>query len=122
MKVTVRNAVVGAILAFLTFWVPAFAHEGHKTGQIVADAQVVSVGQQTVALNIALYNAGMSDATLQGASVQGARVETLHHIVVPAGTIEEGRIELRFDSKVPGIFTVILDFGDAGQGPVVVMP
>jgi len=61
--------------------------------------------------------------TLEGITVDVAELSGQKlRFIVPAGGLEEQKLTLRFDDTVPGIFTMLLDFGADGQGPVTIMP
>lgn len=101
----------------------ALAHPGHGAAKITVDAQVLSSTSTTVTLVLQLLNLGSTPITLFGVGAKGADTVTLARPVEIAGFGGENvDVILTFQGEVPGIFTVTMDFGEHGQGPVVVMP
>ncbi|WP_294226922.1 hypothetical protein [uncultured Shimia sp.] len=74
-------------------------------------------------LVLTFYNAGTDAMTLKALTTDVAQLSGLKlPFQIPAGGLEEQKLTLRFEDAVPGIFTMLLDFGADGQGPVTVMP
>jgi hypothetical protein len=111
------------LAAFLLAPAGALAHAGHGMSHLTVTSTVLRRKKRRLDLALTFYNAGTEAMTLEGISVDAATLsgEKLPFIV-PAGGLEEQKLTLRFDDTVPGIFTMLLDFGADGQGPVTVMP
>ncbi len=98
----------------------AFAHEGHGASQVSVSVEVIKRRENTVHLLLTMLNKGTHMAMLKGASVEGAEVLSADWAKIPSGALVDMPLGLQFSGPVPGIFTLMLDFGDAGHGPVVV--
>ncbi|MEP2530820.1 hypothetical protein [Shimia sp.] len=111
----------GLILGLLALPVTVQAHAGHGVAHVVSHAEAVRVRDNTVAILLTVFNAGTEPVTLEQVAADEAS-----DVLVPGGKIASGalvefRVQLSFEHNVPNIFTVMLDFGQDGQGPVVVM-
>ncbi len=111
-----RRAVIFAGLALP---VAAFAHEGHTHLPLTVSAEAVR-RRGKVVVTLTLFNAGHSPVTISGAKVADATVSGFTPVVVAGGEVLEHKITLVFSGDAPGIFTLLLDFGDRGSGPVAV--
>ncbi|MGR3813370.1 MAG: hypothetical protein ACU0AU_04695 [Cognatishimia activa] len=100
----------------------AFAHDDHGTADIIADAAVVSFDGTDLTLKLSIYNRSAHAVTLFAVSAPGAMGAEALFVTIDSSTQAEARATLRFEGAVPGIFTAVLDFGEDGQGPVLVMP
>ncbi len=101
----------------------ALAHAGHGMSHLTVTSTVTRRRKRRLDLVLTFYNAGTEPMTLNGISVDVAKLSGQKlPFTVPAGGLEEQKLILRFDDAVPGIFTMLLDFGADGQGPVTVMP
>lgn len=101
---------------------PSFllAHAGHGAGHIVMSASVTKQRGSTLYLVVTLFNQGTFATTLYGATVEGAEVLQLDEMVLARGALAESLCCVRFEGDIPGIFTLMMDFGDHGTGPVTV--
>ncbi|SMP25769.1 hypothetical protein [Shimia sagamensis] len=103
--------------------VGALAHSGHGMGHLTVTTTVTRRRKHRLDLVLTFYNAGTAAMTLEALSTDVAQLSGLKlPFEIPAGGLEEQKLTLRFDDAVPGIFTLLLDFGEDGQGPVTVMP
>ena len=118
-RLTRRGFVVG----LLVLPVAGIAHEGHGSSGISAEAKVLSVKDREIRLWIELLNMGSNPVQLLGLGTEGAL-----DVVLPAPVAVKGydaaslQVDLQFTQTIPGVFTVYLDFGEHGRGPVLVMP
>ena len=112
-----RRAVIFAGLALP---VAAFAHEGHTHLPLTVSADA-TVRRGKVEVTLTLFNAGHSPVTVSAAEVADASISGFVPVVVAGGEVAEHKITLEFSGDTPGIFTLLLDFGDRGSGPVVVV-
>lgn len=115
-----RRAFIAVALASP---VAALAHEGHGANHVTATATVLRRKKTRLDLALTFFNKGSELVTLQAISVEGATLSKQKlPFEIAAGALEEQKLTLRFADAIPGIFTMVLDFGADGQGPVVVMP
>lgn len=99
------------------------AHAGHGMSHLTVTSTVTRRRKRRIDLVLTFYNAGTEPLTLESISADVAKLSGQKlPFTVPAGGLEEQKLRLRFDDTVPGIFTMLLDFGADGQGPVTVMP
>lgn len=116
---TRRSLLAALLLAPLG----ALAHGGHGMSHLTVTSSVTRRKKHRLDLVLTFYNAGTEAMTLEGITVEGAELSGQSlPFIVPAGGLEEQKMTLRFGDTVPGIFTMLLDFGADGQGPVTVMP
>ena len=99
-----------------------FAHEDHGVAQVAADAVVIETEDNRLDLAVQMYNLAPHDVTLFAVKAPGAQPVEALFTTVPAGASADALISLTFDFEIPAIFTAILDFGDDGQGPLLVLP
>jgi hypothetical protein len=99
----------------------ALAHGNHGTASVEAEVLGVRSDGDTLVMCIDLVNRGPHAVTVFGFDVDGAVERTRDPLSLPAGGREIYYTELEFASEAPAIFTGLLNFGDAGQGPVLVM-
>lgn len=115
-----RRSILAALLAAP---VGALAHSGHGMGHLTVTSTVTRRRKRRLDLVLTFYNAGTDAMTLKALTTDVAQLSGLKlPFQIPAGGLEEQKLTLRFDDAVPGIFTMLLDFGADGQGPVTVMP
>ncbi|WP_139280644.1 hypothetical protein [Shimia gijangensis] len=99
------------------------AHEGHGASRIKAEAKVLAIKGQTMSLRIELVNLGSNSVQLQGLGTELAQdVLLANPVSVPGYDAASLKVDLQFTKAIPGVFTIYLDFGEHGRGPVVVMP
>lgn len=98
------------------------AHEGHGQISVVADAINIKVTEHTLEFEIQLTNYGLIDVTLGNISVPDGKADQFPPETLSGGEAKVIPVRVIFDGPVPGIFTAILDFGEDGQGPLLVMP
>ncbi len=110
------------LLGLLAVPAASRAHEGHDASHITATADILKAKGQRLHLVVTLFNASTTVETLESASVLGATVMPFDALEVPSGSLTDLRLTVDFVIGVPGIFTMVLDFGDAGQGPIVITP
>lgn len=122
MKMTHAQTRRGVLLGLLALPAVGLAHEGHDASHITATADVLKIKGQKLHLVVTLFNAGTTAERLQAVSVAGATIASFESVDVPSGALIDVRVTVAFETAVPGIFTMILDFGDAGQGPIVITP
>lgn len=114
-----RRLFLGAALSLPTW---ALAHEDHGAADIIADAQVESFDGSALTLKLSIYNRSAHAVTLFSLIAPGAATVEALFLTIESSSFAETTATLRFEGEVPGIFTAILDFGEDGQGPVLVMP
>lgn len=113
----------GLMVGLLALPAAGLAHDGHGASRITAEAKVLGVKDLEVRLWIELLNLGSTPVQLKGLSTQQAA-----DIVLPEPVSINGydtaslQVTLHFTQSIPGVFTVNLDFGEHGHGPVLVMP
>ena len=100
----------------------AFAHDDHGAADIIADAEVENFDGSNLTLKLSIYNRSAHAVTLFAVAAPGALGTEALFVTIDCSTQAEARAILRFEGAVPGIFTAVLDFGEDGQGPVLVMP
>jgi len=110
-----RRAVV---LGGLGMPVMAWAHEGHNHLPVTVSAEAVRKRSGAVVVTLTFFNTSTAAATLGAVRVEGGTMEGFAPVVVPAGDIVEAKITLRFDSAVPSVIPLHLDFGTRGSGSV----
>ena len=98
------------------------AHEGHGAADIIADVTVIGRTEKDLDLRIVLSNRATHEITLMSIYAPGA--DTLDAIFQRIEPKSQASLELTlsFQNEIHGIFTAVLDFGEDGQGPVLVMP
>lgn len=99
-----------------------FAHDGHGVLPLTADAQDVSVVGQQVTMTVSLqaYEGHVPELL----DVFAYDLESVRFQQIFGGDAAQGTyvVHLDFTAPVPGIFTAVLDFGEAGQAPLLVIP
>ena len=100
----------------------ALAHDDHGAADIIADAEVESFDGTDLTLKLSIYNRSAHAVTLFAVSAPGAFGTEALFVTIDSSTQAEALATVRFEGAVPGIFTAVLDFGEDGQGPVLVMP
>ncbi|MBO9474351.1 hypothetical protein J7413_12435 [Shimia sp. R10_1] len=111
-----RDFIV-AILAMPTL---ALAHEGHGALQVSTSVEVIKRRKDTVHLRLTLLNKGAEPVVLETAQVKGANVLTANWANVPSGALVDIPMSLKFETQVPSVFSLDLNFGHAGHDTVVV--
>jgi hypothetical protein len=114
-----RSLFLSAALA-LPF--AAHAHEDHGAAQIIADAQVISLDASVLTLKVSIYNRAPHVVTLFSVLAPGAAAAEALFVTIEGSGQAEVDVTLSFEGPIPGIFTAVLDFGEDGQGPVLVIP
>lgn len=113
-----------ALLTSLLLWLAplwAMAHLGHGTPGLALDLERVDRKGNTLTMELRLENAGEEPLLLQGFSTDLGEVIILSgDRVLDAGEVEKMTLSLVVKGEMPGIFTLIADFGEAGAGPVLV--
>jgi len=112
--------------AFCTFAITApaaaLAHEGHDTSYLQARVTATQDTGQGLRLTLSLTNRGAAGVVLGAVYADcGPVTSPALPLQLPAGA-EAGADLLIGADDWPGIFTIILDFGEAGVGPVTVIP
>jgi len=98
------------------------AHDGLHAGRVIADVQAAQTDAATVFVTLEIEPLDGA-VHLQGAFVHGAVVTLLSDdSAIAARTVQTRALAVAFEAPVPGLFTLILDFGIAGLGPVLVIP
>lgn len=100
----------------------ALAHEDHSPADIIADAEVESFDGTSLILSVSIFNLAPHAVTLFSIAAPGAAATEAIFLTIEGGGQAKTRVSLSFEGYVPGIFTAVLDFGEDGQGPVLVMP
>lgn len=99
----------------------ATAHDGAHVTRIVSDVQDMAVEGQRMTLSLAVSNFSETAVVLQSVTAPSADVTAIPPVLIRPGTQQDVKVTLFFQKAIPGIFTAILDFGEDGQGPVLVM-
>jgi len=100
----------------------ALAHEGHGPAYLEARVTSARGGAQGLALDLALSNRGPEEAVLGAVYSDYGPVSSVALPIHLAPGASVSAALLIAASDWPGIFTIILDFGEAGVGPVTVIP
>ncbi|MBO9478111.1 hypothetical protein J7382_11240 [Shimia sp. R11_0] len=123
MMLTVMNRRK-LLLAFLACPIlaaaPALSHEGHGVSHVKTSVALRKRRGRTLHLIVTFLNQGRDAVMLETVAVENAQVLNAVKTAVPAGALVEAPVSLRFRDDVPGIFTLMLDFGEHGKGPVTV--
>ncbi|GAA6181270.1 MULTISPECIES: hypothetical protein [unclassified Shimia] len=115
-----RSFLLISLAATAVFSTKAAAHEGHGISHIKFSVTITKRRGDTLHIALTMFNQGSAPVTLEGLTVDGAEVLKLDRMVVAAGSLSESLLCVRFPGAVPGIFTMMVDFGEDGQGPVTV--
>lgn len=99
----------------------AEAHDGSHVSRIVSDVQGISVEGAQMGFHLIISNLSEHTVTLESISARDAEAAPIAPVLIGPGDQQVLDISLSFQEAVPGIFTAVLDFGAAGQGPVLVM-
>lgn len=111
-----RAFVLGAV----TWPTIGQAHEGHSHMPLTVSADAV-LRRGEVVITLTLFNSGHSAVTVFDVTAQGTVTVEFVPVTVKGGDVVDHEVVLRFSGDTPSIFTLLLDFGDRGNGPVVVM-
>lgn len=98
----------------------AAAHDGHHLSHILADVAAVEAHGKIVGLELVLANQSQHRVTLKDILAPAAETAPMAPLHIAPGEAQRVEVTLFFESNVPGIFTAVLDFGAAGQGPVLI--
>jgi len=114
------HTIIGILLLCLSAGA-ALPHDGHAAPQVLITVETVQSAGNVVDLALQVTNLGPA-VTLQGVLAQGARAADFAPVVLEFAGQRQVQGRLVFESPPPGIFSAWLDFGPAGQGPVIVVP
>ena len=107
------------LLSLAPLW--ATAHVGHGAPGLALDLERVDRKGDTLTIELRMENAGQEPLLLQGFSTDLGDVIILSgDPVLAVGEVEKMTLSLVVKGEMPGIFTLIADFGEAGTGPVLV--
>ncbi len=110
----------GAILAAP---VQSVAHDGHAASPIAVDVVQTAVQDDGLAVTLQFFNSGHIPVEI---ATIGSELGPISGVSLPyyvlGGDTDILTAVLETDDPVPGIFTLFIDFGDLGAGPVLVMP
>ncbi|KMW58091.1 hypothetical protein AIOL_003061 [Candidatus Rhodobacter oscarellae] len=112
-----RFILTAAFLAPLA----ALAHQGHDLSGIEAQAIASAPNGAGLGVTLRLKNAGDAVVELQAAYSDIGDVLLAAPPVLQPGAVTETTVYIAAKDW-PGIFTLMLDFGAAGLGPVTVIP
>ena len=115
------TVIFGVILGIALSPIQAIAHEGAHLTRIISDVQRVDVAGNRMTLSIAVANYSENDVILLSAFAQDAEASAIAPVVISSGDKQDIEVTLFFENTIPAIFTVLLDFGEDGQGPVLVI-
>lgn len=118
-----RRATCSGFLAGLLWMVaPAVqGHDGPHMARVIADVLSVETEGRDVTIELRL-EALQEPVTLVAATTGLAEpVATLPQTPVTLGEPVRQAVRLRFGAEVPDLFTLMLDFGEAGFGTVLVV-
>ena len=118
------NILIALIFSGLTLWGSngVSAHEGHGLGSVIADAQDVSVVGTQVTLTVKLQGLEGHLPDLVDVFAHDLALASFQQLSIGARDQATYLMQLAFSTPVPGIFTAVLDFGEAGQAPLLVIP
>lgn len=109
------------LMAMTAAPIAGVAHDGAHLTRIVSDVTDVSTIGTQMALELTVSNFSHELVTLQSISTQNADVAAVAPTEIAPGEQAEVQTIMVFSQPIPGIFTAVLDFGEAGQGPVLVI-
>lgn len=112
-----RFLITASVLAPCLAW----AHEGHDLSQIEARVTGTRAGAGGLVVDLALQNGRDQAITLAGAYSDLGDVTVTGAASLAPGTSHVAQLTVQA-AQWPGIFTLILDFGEAGLGPITVIP
>lgn len=121
MEIEMRVLVLIIAILLAAFLERAEAHDGHDLTRIQAEA--VLLDRKAGEIRIALHLENHRDAAIQMESAYSdvGQVSVDPPLkVAPNGTLDT--LLIVTTDSAPGIFTLVLDFGEAGFGPITVFP
>jgi hypothetical protein len=111
------------ILGVLAWPATLAAHEGHGAMDVLVDVAEARAAGRSVLVTAELRNFGPDAISVTGIAAAGAKVHAdALPLGLPAGGAGRLIAELIFEHAAPGIFALEVAFGEAGSGPVLVMP
>ena len=117
--------MITAIVAMFLWCGAAFTHDGDHSGpqtaQVLIEVHKVTAKGRDVRVSLRLTSLN-GTVNLTSVAVKGATTSTFAPVAVPFAKDTFVTSILRFDTAPPAIFTAVLDFGVAGQGPVTIVP
>ena len=115
------------VRAILALWctcaglAPVLAHDGAHTPEMLVRVDAAAVSGHRVDVALTLTGLG-GPLVLTGVATEGAQAQALAPVTVTFAADAPVQAVLDFAGPVPGIFTLVLEFGPIGQGAVVVIP
>ena len=114
-------------LAFIACLIMAFApmtgqaHVGHGAPGLALDLERVDRKDSHLTIKLRLENAGEDALILHSFSTDLGVVAIVDgDPVLEVGEVEYMTLSLEVKGDMPGIFTLLADFGEAGAGPVLI--
>ena len=99
----------------------ALAHDGHGAAGISAEVLAASAGEDGLEVTLSIANGRDVPVTLEAVLTDLGAISAPVPASIAAGGTRDVALVLEAEAW-PGIFTLILDFGEAGVGPVTVIP
>ncbi|MEL7116843.1 MAG: hypothetical protein AAGP08_14905 [Pseudomonadota bacterium] len=99
---------------------PLAAHDGHDLSKISVETHVAeqTPGGVTVALTLINERIGAIELVAVHSDLGPVLFDPLS---LAQGAAGQTRVTIKTEA-MPGIFTLVLDFGEAGYGPITVIP
>jgi len=99
----------------------AFAHDGPHPAKVLIEVHEVT--REGVAVHVVLRLTSLNGtATLNSIAAPGAKVLAFQPVPVPFAQDTFVTSVITFAAPPPQVFTAVLDFGVAGQGPIAITP
>ncbi|MEM6308430.1 MAG: hypothetical protein AAF754_00145 [Pseudomonadota bacterium] len=113
---------IAAIVLSVLLPIQIEAHTGHQTARVAAQVVSAHMIDKTVHLVVRLRALETGNIRLLAASAMDAHAVgwQVSSKIGRQGWLQHA-ITLKFTTDVPEIFTTLLDFGEAGQGPLLVV-
>lgn len=99
------------------------AHDGHAPSEISVAVLDTHVTENGLTLTLSFANTGHIPVEIAGIA---SDLGVIHGLDLPhyvlAGDTDIFTTTLESEADIPGIFTLFIDLGELGAGPVIVMP
>lgn len=116
-----RRAILAAAALGPLIPLAAAAHDGHDLSQLRASVTSAARNARGLAVTLTLGNGRDMPVALSAVYSDLGQVIADLPLTLPAGGTAQLALLIEA-SDWPGIFTLTLDFGEAGLGPVTVIP
>lgn len=98
------------------------AHAGHGAALVHAKAFVLERSETGLRLRLEVESRAPHQLMLMAIASEDAVIAVFEPVEIPAAGTIAFEVRLSFATAVPGVFTLLLDFGEDGRGPLTVMP